>query len=79
DANASSSLWHSKVSRHSSGYQSHGRGEMLSEWVLCNSVDVLNEPSEWYTFDGPGGKSDIDVTLANTAASSVFNFVWCVR
>ena len=34
DANATSSMWFSKVSRHTSGYQSHSRGVVLSEWVV---------------------------------------------
>ncbi len=79
DANASSSMWFSKVSRHSSGYQSHTRGEVLSEWVEANSLHILNEPSEWYTFDGPGGVSDIDVSFMNEAANRTFNVRWEIR
>ena len=42
------SMWFSKVSRHTPGYQSHNRGEVLSEWVVAKSLS---------------GVSDIDVTL----------------
>ena len=79
DANASSSMWFSKVSRHSSGYQSHSRGEALSEWVVAKNLHIVNEPSEWYTFDGPGGVSDIDVTLMNQAADRAFVARWEVK
>ncbi|KAH8307498.1 hypothetical protein KR044_008577, partial [Drosophila immigrans] len=61
DANASSPMWFSKMPRHSSGFQNHSRGETLSEWVVAKDVRVVNEPSEWFTFDSPMGKSDIDV------------------
>ena len=40
DANASSPMWFSKMSRHSSGYQNYTRGEMLSEWFLSRSIDA---------------------------------------
>jgi len=78
DANASSTLWFSKISRQASGYQSLSRGEVLSEWRISNRVHILNEPSEWYTFDGPRGKSDIDVTLVNEAAKRTFEISWKV-
>ena len=78
DANASSPMWFSKMSRHSSGYQNCMRGRMLSEWMLTMSVGVLNTPSLLYTFDGPNGVSDIDVTAANGAAMTAFSFRWRV-
>lgn len=77
DANASSPMWFSKMSRHT-GYSSHTRGEMLAEWAVARDVQVVNEPSEWYTFDGPRGRSDIDVTFVNAAAMRVFGFEWSV-
>ena len=78
DANASSPMWFSKVSGRTSCHRSRMRGEMLSEWMLTMSVGVLNEPSLLYTFDGPGGVSDIDVTAANGAALTAFDFRWRV-
>lgn len=78
DGNASSTMWFSKMSRHSSGYQNHYRGEVLSEWCLSQGLNVLNEESEWFTFDGPRGCSDIDITLVNQAASRCLEFDWKV-
>ena len=78
DANASSPMWFSKMSRHSSGHRNYMRGRMLSEWMLTMSVGVLNTPSDLYTFDGPRGVSDIDVTAANGAALTAFTSRWRV-
>jgi len=78
DANAASPLWFSKISRHASGYLNLTRGDLLAEWAVSKDVRVVNEPSEWYTFDGPMGKSDIDVTFVNEAALGVFAFEWSV-
>jgi len=63
DANAASPLWFSKISRQASGYLNLSKGDMLAEWAVSKDVWVVNEPSECYTFDGPMGKSDIDVTF----------------
>lgn len=78
DANATSPLWFSKMSRHSSGYRSHDRGSELCEWIMVNRLHVLNEPSEVYTFDGPNGRSDIDVTAVNESACNRLRFRWNV-
>lgn len=78
DANASSPMWFSKTAGLSNRRPSHVRGEMLSEWMITMSVGVLNEPSDLYTFDGPAGVSDIDVTAANGAAMTVFDTRWRV-
>ena len=68
DANATSLMWHSKLSRRSGGYPSHYRGELLSEYFNTCGIIVLNESSVFHTLDGPYGKSDIDITVANSAA-----------
>ncbi|KAH8323026.1 hypothetical protein KR074_008687, partial [Drosophila pseudoananassae] len=78
DANASSPLWFSKLSRHAPGHLNYARGETLAEWVITQEMQVVNEPSEWYTFDGPMGRSDIDVTLVNESAMRVCAFQWSV-
>lgn len=31
-----------------------------------------------FTFDGPNGLSDIDVTATNSAAFAAFNFTWWI-
>lgn len=79
DANASSPLWFSKTPRLITGSLNHTRGEMLSEWLLSGRLHALNEPSEQYTFDNGRGVSDIDVTIANSAALRTFQFSWRVR
>jgi len=43
------------------------RGRALGEWIVANGMNVLNVPSESFTFSGPNGESDIDVTLVNDA------------
>ena len=61
DANATSALWFSKGIRRGSDPEVRGRG--WAEYIVANRLEVRNEPSEWYTFSGPGGQSYIDVTL----------------
>lgn len=76
DANASSPMWYSKVAGRSTSYRNLMRGQMLSEWMLSVGLDALNESSDLYTFDGPNGASDIDVTAANGAATTAYDFRW---
>lgn len=77
DANASSPLWFSKMGE-SPTHRNHYRGVVLSDYLVVNSLHVLNEPSEWHTFSGVQGKSDIDVTVVNDAAM-LFEYAWRVR
>ncbi|KAM8701632.1 hypothetical protein ACLKA7_005239, partial [Drosophila subpalustris] len=67
-----------QVVKEASGYLNRTRGDMLAEWAVSQDVRVVNMPSEWYTFDGPMGKSDIDVTFVNEAAMRMFDFSWNV-
>lgn len=76
DANAVSPLWYSKGDLHSR--ESVSRGEMIEEWVIGSEMNVLNEPSECYTFAGVHGQSDIDVTLANDEWARC-EFEWDVK
>lgn len=79
DANAASPLWFSKsMSLHAARYDNHRRGEVFSEYLVARELHPLNVRSEWYTFTGPNGNSDIDVTVANGAAISSFHFEWTV-
>ena len=78
DANACSRMWFSKMDRLAPAHQNYVRGVMLSEWLVTKCVIVLNEPSDHYTFDGPRGVSDIDVTAANGVAMTVFRSRWRV-
>lgn len=52
------------------GRDSEVRGRLLEEWIVANGMIVLNEPSEWYTFSGANGESDIDITLVKNAGLS---------
>lgn len=79
DANACSPMWFSKMPEHAPRHSNYMRGEMLSEWLLTKSASVLNEASELYTFDGPMGASDIDVTIANSSAISMFDYRWRIH
>lgn len=76
DANAISPLWYSKGGGR--GRENELRGEVLEEWIVVNDMVVLNEPSEFYTFSGPNGESDIDVTLVNEACMDCL-FEWEVK
>lgn len=77
DANATSPLWFSKLTQQSLGYESYRRGETLEEWLITSPLFVVNEASDAYTFDGPNGVSDIDVTLVNAAAQRL-NPQWAI-
>lgn len=76
DANAVSPLWFSKGEGGSR--QGAMRGRVLEEWITVNGINVLNEPCESYTFSGPNGESDIDVTLVNDACVE-YQFEWEVK
>lgn len=76
DANAVSRLWHSK--NRIRGAQNAARGEELEAFIVAHDLEVLNEPSGEFTFDGPMGRSDIDVTLGK-GIEGVFRLDWSVR
>lgn len=76
DANATSPLWYSKGGGRSR--ENEMRGRTLEEWVLANGMIVLNEPSEYYTFSGARGQSDIDVTLVSELSVRC-RFEWEVK
>ena len=59
DANATTPLWFSKDGGCSRENEMHG--SILDEWVIANGMVVLNELSEYYTFSGVRGQSDVDV------------------
>lgn len=65
DANASNLLWHSKGRMN--GSERWRRGNILEDWILTNDsgIYVTNEPSEYFSFSGPMGESDINVSLSN--------------
>lgn len=80
DANARSRMWHSKVRLNCRGHETYGnRAEDLEELLLRNNMQVVNEPSPWFTFCGPRGQSDIDVTVANEALTTKFASRWEVK
>lgn len=75
DANAVSPMWYSKgIVR---GSPSFTRGLVFEEWLIGNGASILNEQSDWFTFSGPMGSSDIDVTFCNRAGD-VLNWGWRV-
>ncbi|KAH8308632.1 hypothetical protein KR067_006659, partial [Drosophila pandora] len=79
DANAASPMWFSKLPRNPEGHANYNRGELLSEWMLENGAVALNQPSPVFTFDTYRARSDIDVTIANDAASMWATFEWRVE
>ncbi|KAK2577563.1 hypothetical protein KPH14_012910, partial [Odynerus spinipes] len=76
DANAVSPLWYSKGGGR--GRENELRGEILEEWIVVNDMVVLNEPNKFYTFSGPNGESDIDVTMVNEACMDCL-FEWEIK
>ena len=74
DANASSRTWYSKNIRR--GALNAQNGVILEEWLVGRELLVLNEPSEDYTFNGPIGSSDIDLTLFSGGTRC--DFTWRV-
>ncbi|KMQ89014.1 reverse [Lasius niger] len=76
DANDVSPLWYSKGEGGSRDRELRGR--VLEEWIVANGMNVLNEPSDFYTFSGPNGESDIDVTLVNDACVGC-RFEWDIK
>lgn len=75
DANAVSPMWYSK--RRDRRHRSVNNDRALEEWIMHGDMNVLNRPSEWFTFCGPRGTSDIDVTVANRACDCM-DFRWNV-
>ena len=78
DANAVSPLWFSKGLNQGRGRISELNGRLIEEWLLERRMNVLNEPSEWFTFSGVRGESDIDVTITNEAGS-MYEYQWSVQ
>ena len=77
DANATSMVWHSKNIQ--AARDRDIRGDILAEYIVESGLLVLNEDSECFTFAGPVGSSDIDVTLANASLERIFAWEWNVR
>lgn len=79
DANARSRMWHSKVRLGTRGLATYGgRGLVLEALVLRRGLQVVNEPSDLFTFCGARGQSDIDVSLANEGLVARFRTEWRV-
>lgn len=77
DANARSPMWHSKVHINARGDFIYGyRARALEEVIARQDLNVLNRRSEWYTFVGERGSSDIDVTIATQALVRKFDVTW---
>lgn len=77
DANAISPLWFSKGREIHRGRSNAQRALSLEEYIVGSRMRVLNQPSEWYTFSGPTGQSDIDLTLSNPMCD-MYEFEWTV-
>lgn len=66
----------SKIPERASGLRNQIKGQTLSHWWLIRSVQVLNEPGEWFAFHGLTENRDVDVATANRPAMGVFEFSW---
>lgn len=69
DANCRSRLWHSKtrIGVRGNPLPCGPKARPLEEMLLGNDMLVLNEPSCHFTYSGPAGQSDIDVSVGNSA------------
>jgi len=54
DANAFSTRWYSRIN--------DGRGETLTTWLDEQNLHTVNTHSPYTTFNGPSGRTNIDVT-----------------
>ena len=71
DAYASSSLWHSEDLAESRNKEQGG--DVLSEYLLRSDFVVVNSPSQYFTFAGLAGFSDIDLTVGGRCLDRVFD------
>lgn len=77
DANATSALRYSK--NRTAAYDRDRRGDVLAEHFLRRRWHVLNTPSNFFTFAGPNGYSDIDVSICNDRLIECFAVAWRIR
>ncbi|KAL7304831.1 hypothetical protein TKK_0003054 [Trichogramma kaykai] len=77
DANACNQLWFSKDARGRRRGEAGRRGEALAEFIIATDLSILNQPSQYFTFSGPRGQSDIDLSLARGWAGT--NWSWEIR
>lgn len=70
DVNAHSPLWHS-APRHyvGRGRQADRRRELVEDLVHSPNLLICNAVRQPYTFSGPNGESNIDVTLATRSVA----------
>ena len=67
DANARSTLWHSR--------RSNRRGNELLDLIIQRNLEILNAPGHLNTFCDTRGQGDnIDVTLARSMSSNIHNW-----
>ncbi|CAB0033468.1 unnamed protein product [Trichogramma brassicae] len=77
DANACSQLWFSKDARGRRRGEAGRRGETLAEFIIATDLLILNQPSQHFTFSGPRGQSDIDLSLARGWSGTTWS--WEIR
>ncbi|XP_046688987.1 golgin subfamily A member 6-like protein 22 [Homalodisca vitripennis] len=65
DFNAKSEVWFAR--------DLNERGERVEEFVVTEGLEVMNEASEWSTFEDTRGRvSNIDITMATVDISRIF-------
>ena len=57
DSNSRSTTWHD--------IQTHKRGKIMEEYIISKNLYIMNEESEWTTFQDRRGSSIIDLTVVN--------------
>lgn len=71
---AVSPMWHSKNIHH--GRMNETRGRVFEECFVACRMNVLNDPSELFSYFSARGTSDIDVTLGNDKFDRDIAFKW---
>jgi hypothetical protein len=65
DSNSRSKTWHD--------VKTNSRGRKMEEYLASKQLHIINEESDWFTFNNTRGSSNIDLTITNnnlTAAVS---------
>ncbi|CAB0034369.1 unnamed protein product [Trichogramma brassicae] len=77
DANACNQLWFSKDASGRRRGEAGRRGEAPAKFAIATDLLILNQPSQYFTFSGPRGQSEIDLSLARGWRGS--NWSWEIR
>ena len=70
DSNSRSTAWHDS--------RTNSRGKTLEEFLTSRELNIMNEESEWTTFQSCRGSTNIDLTVVNNRLLKNFHD-WEIR